>query len=80
MHKIFNNLVIISNNVKPEEFEYIIDGDAYSFDKNSILGNNAEIIKSPDYPNKTAIKITQKCRDIRNDGRRLGNTQYREDS
>ena len=33
LHKIFNNLVIISNNVAPEEIEYEIVGDVYDFKK-----------------------------------------------
>jgi hypothetical protein len=30
MHKIFDDLVIISNNVEPESFEFSIIGDVYS--------------------------------------------------
>ena len=33
LHKIFNNLVIISNNVQPSEIEYEIVGDIYGFNK-----------------------------------------------
>ena len=33
MHKIFDNLMIISNNVEPESFEVEITGDVYGFDK-----------------------------------------------
>lgn len=85
MHKIFDNLVIISNKVKPNEFSYIIDGDVYddNNDINTLKDHvliNAETIDSPDYPNKKAIKVTQKCLDIREQKRRLGNTQYVEDS
>ena len=36
-HKIFNNLVIISNNVQPKEFEFSIIGDAYNFNKIGIF-------------------------------------------
>ena len=39
-HKIFNNLVIISNNVQPNEIEYEFDGDVYSFNKVGIFKNN----------------------------------------
>ena len=85
MHKIFDNLVIISNKVKPDEFSYIIDGDVYddNNDMNTLKDHvliNAETIDSPDYPNKKAIKVTQNCLDIREQKRRLGNTQYVEDS
>ena len=83
MHKIFNNLVIISNNVAPEEIEYIIDGDVYGLVGTPLKDrdlDNAEIIASLDYQNKKAIKVEQDCKDIRKVGRRLGNTQYIEDS
>lgn len=36
MHKIFNNLVIISNKVKPKELEFEIVGDVYHFNKAGI--------------------------------------------
>lgn len=37
LHKIFNNLVIISNNVQPSEIEYEIVGDVYGFNKAGIF-------------------------------------------
>lgn len=37
IHKIFNNLVIISNNVAPSEIEYEIVGDVYGFNKAGIF-------------------------------------------
>ena len=37
LHKIFNNLVLISNNVQPSEIEYEIVGDVYSFNKAGIF-------------------------------------------
>ena len=40
MQKIFNNLVIISNNVEPNEIEYQIIGDAYDFNKAGIFRAN----------------------------------------
>lgn len=33
LHKIFDNLVIISNNVEPKSFEFEIVGDVYNFNK-----------------------------------------------
>lgn len=36
LHKIFNNLVIISNNVEPQSLEFEIVGDIYDFDKEGI--------------------------------------------
>ena len=38
MQKIFNNLVIISNNAEPESLEFSIMGDAYDFNKAGIFG------------------------------------------
>lgn len=37
MQKIFNNLVLLSNNVQPNEIEYEIIGDAYGFNKSGIF-------------------------------------------
>ena len=37
IHKIFNNLVIISNNVEPSELEFSIIGDVYDFNKEGIF-------------------------------------------
>lgn len=39
LHKIFDNLVIISNNVQPNEIEYEIIGDVYKFNKAGIYRN-----------------------------------------
>lgn len=39
LHKIFDNLVIISNNVQPEEIQYEIVGDVYNFNKSGIFRN-----------------------------------------
>lgn len=37
MHKIFNNLVILSNNVQPKELEIEVVGDVYNFNKKGIF-------------------------------------------
>lgn len=37
LHKIFDNLMIISNNVEPESFEVEITGDVYGFNKEKIF-------------------------------------------
>lgn len=39
-HKIFNNLVIISNNVQPKQFEFSVIGDVYNFNKSGIFRSN----------------------------------------
>lgn len=40
IHKIFDNLVIISNNVEPNSIEIEITGDVYEFSKRAIYRNN----------------------------------------
>ena len=39
LHKIFDNLVIVSNNVEPESLEIEIVGDVYDFDKENIYSS-----------------------------------------
>lgn len=43
LHKIFDNLVIISNNVEPESLEIQITGDVYNFNKAKILDGEDQI-------------------------------------
>lgn len=38
-HKIFDNLMIVSNNVEPESFEVEITGDVYGFNKKEMYNN-----------------------------------------
>ena len=45
LHKIFDNLVIISNNVEPESLEIEITGDVYGFNKEQIFKSNKELHK-----------------------------------
>lgn len=42
LHKIFDNLVIISNNVEPKSLEIEIIGDAYNFNKADICSNEKD--------------------------------------
>ena len=44
-HKIFNDLVIISNNVQPKELEFEIEGDVFNF-------NKAGIFRDAKWPNE----------------------------
>ena len=48
LHKIFNNLVLISNNVQPSGIEYEIVGDVYNFNKAGIFWkyNNSQLNSS----------------------------------
>lgn len=63
VQKIFNNLKIISNKVKPDELTVSVVGDSYEFKTPSMNG----------------ITSTQKIIDIAKHGRLRGNTQYKED-
>lgn len=120
LHKVFDNLVIISNNVKPNELEYEIEGDVFEFNKAGIFRNlkwatelepekylwdekynkpkkttkpDGTVIKyqaTQDFVNceiewdtvlnSYTLKVNQKCKDLQDFGRRLGNIQYKEDS
>lgn len=121
LHKIFNNLVIISNNVQPDEIEYEIIGDVFDFNKTGIyrkehfgedewntrynkpkfrgtitgyrfnLGDEVHTYQQTqkflnckinwDFVlNTYTLKLTQKCKNIVEFGRRMGNIQYKEDS
>ena len=83
LHKIFDNLVIISNKAKPNSIEIEIIGDVYDFKESNILKNavfkHTTIRKDPILNQKTLI-TEQECKDIKEYGRRLGNIQYKEDS
>ena len=84
LHKIFNNLVIISNNVAPSEIEYEIVGDVYDFKKLIRNGEDVEFKNTKveyDYRlNQYLLVTNQKCKDIHEHGRLKGNIQYKEDS
>ena len=96
LHKIFDNLVIISNNVQPNSIEYTIEGDTYSLFKDKGLFDNSikkDLYKSGagfknaklNYDtvlNQYSLTIHQDCKNMANPdfGRRLGNIQYKEDS
>lgn len=58
IHKIFDNLVIISNNVEPESLEIEIIGDVYDFDKQGIYNykkGKKDSIKPAVIPEKVTI-------------------------
>lgn len=95
IHKVFENLVIISNNVAPEFIQFEIEGDSYSmwrtlngvYDKNlkkeqyqnNTLFKNASV-KWDTILNQYSILMTQECKSIEKFGRRLGNMHYKEDA
>ena len=88
-HKIFNNLMIISNNVEPESLEIEIVGDAYDykhyFDNIEYkfptinLPNNKTYyskLQLDKVTNENRIIMHQDCLNINDFGRRLGNISY----
>lgn len=95
MHKVFENLMIVSNNVAPEEIQFEIEGDAYSMwrtmdgvynrdkkkeqYKNNTLFQNASM-KWDTILNQYSILMSQECKSIEKFGRRLGNMHYKEDA
>lgn len=117
-HKIFDNLLIISNNVQPDELQFEIIGDAYNFNKTGIYRyehfgdgiwdteynkpkflipqkertrkdpisyqtnqqfKNCDVVWDTTL-NQYSLVVKQKCKNIEEFGRRLGNIQYLEDS
>lgn len=93
LHKIFDNLVIISNNTEPESIEYEIIGDVYDFKESKILKPNINleditIIDNKKYTtelrhdsamDESYLLVHQDCINVNKYGRRLGNIQYIED-
>lgn len=83
LHKIFDNLVIISNKAKPKSIEIEVIGDVYDFKKSGLLNKtdfkNTDIKYDPILNQKTLV-TEQECKDIEKIGRRMGNIHYKEDS
>ena len=96
LHKIFDNLVIISNNVQPKSIEYTIEGDTYTlFKTKDLFDNNKKRqlylsgtgfknakLNYDTILNQYSLTIHQDCKNMADPkyGRRLGNIQYKEDS
>ena len=86
LHKIFDNLVIISNKVEPKSIEFEIIGDAYNFKKSGLFKTQTGFKNTTvDYDpilNQYTLITEQECRNIEKPeyGRRLGNIHYKEDS
>ena len=86
LHKIFDNLVIISNKVEPKSIEFEVIGDVYNFKKAGLFKTgkgfkNTKVNYDP-ILNQYTLITEQECRNIENPkyGRRLGNIHYKEDS
>lgn len=79
LHKIFDNLVILSNNVEPNSIEFEIIGDAYNFKELVEQENYYTTVDST--TNQTHLHIIQKIKNIENKqyGRLKGNIGYIED-
>jgi hypothetical protein len=84
LHKIFDNLIIISNKVEPKSIEFEIIGDVYDFKKLGLLNEtefkNKTTIKYDPILNQKTLLTEQDCKNIEKVGRRLGNIHYKEDS
>lgn len=84
LHKIFDNLVIISNKVEPKSIEFEIVGDVYNFKKAGLFKTgkgfkNTKVDYDP-ILNQYTLITEQECKNIEKHGRRLGNIHYKEDS
>ena len=83
MHKIFDNLIIISNKAQPDSIEIEVIGDVYDFKKAGLLKDiefkNTTVKYDPILNQKTLV-TNQECKNIEKVGRRLGNIHYKEDS
>ena len=95
LHKIFDNLILVSNNVEPNSLEIEITGDVYGFNKAGIYKNEETIFEPieviPDkkvystdvkwnpIENDYSLLVHQDCINIKEYGRRLGNICYNED-
>lgn len=84
LHKIFDNLIIISNKVEPKSIEFEIVGDVYNFKKAGLFKTgkgfkNTKVDYDP-ILNQYTLITEQECKNIEKHGRRLGNIHYKEDS
>lgn len=86
LHKIFDNLVIISNKVQPKTLEFEIIGDVYGFKKSGLFKSNKGFkntrVEYDHILNQYTLVTTQECKNVEDKryGRRLGNIHYKEDS
>ena len=82
LHKIFDNLVIISNKAEPNSIEIEVIGDVYDFKKSGLLDTEFRntTVKYDPILNQKTLLTEQECRNIEKVGRRLGNIHYKEDA
>lgn len=87
IQKIYDNLVILSNNVQPDSLEITITGDNYDFTDitefpNVIIKNDIKVsttISKDTLSDDTLYTLNQKCLNIKDWGRRIGNIEHKED-
>jgi len=78
VHKIYDNLQIISNKAAPNSFQFEVTGDAYTFKgSNYTYSNGANTYITT--VGSDMVTTTQTGLDLVTYGRRLGNMQYKED-
>lgn len=82
LHKIFDNLVIISNKAEPNSIEIEVIGDVYDFKKSGLLDTEFRntTVKYDPILNQKTLLTEQECRNVEKVGRRLGNIHYKEDA
>jgi hypothetical protein len=77
IHKIFDNLTIISNDAEPDSFEFEVIGDSYTFDKPQSYASGDTNYTTDIGTN--LVHTYQKGLRLKDVGRRLGNMEYKED-
>jgi len=78
-HKIYDNLVILSNNAEPDSFEFEVIGDVFSIIKDPILNSTNFDNSQQTFVTSSNIRNYQKGKSIKQYGRMRGNMEYKED-
>lgn len=78
-HKIYDNLMIISNDAEPDSFEFEVIGDVYSVEKTSALNSTNFDNSQQTFVTSENINSYQKAKPIKEFGRMRGNMEYKED-
>lgn len=76
-HKVFDNLMILSNNAEPDSFDFEVIGDSYDLDRSpeqSTSESHRATLVTPEI-----IRTYQKGRNLKVVGRLKGNMHYKED-
>ncbi len=78
-HKIYDNLMILSNNAEPDSFEFEVIGDVYDVIRNSTSDTLSTDTSQSTTLSTDVIKSYQKAKNIKTLGRMRGNMHYKED-